>query len=323
MTRIEFDVADSGDTVLIPGYWREEPKVGLFMKELDIYNKDYPNQNQKLKIEVTNIKLQPYTGTVSVTNGSPNITGVGTYWNSGHVGAKFTVDSDGGVYTISLVNSPESITLSTNYTGTTSSGESYTIKTGVDKYQFDVVAQHHLTDEISGAIVNEQGSGVYNGTQNSSVVTGLAANTREVTVHVRLKGCYGTQENIYNGEGDFERCENKRYEISRYVKLYYYTNGAWQSVNTGPKWCRGGTWSDFTCTASSSYDITQIYIQSVYNNAIGDMYYYNSCTTSPGCGSPGYALTLSEWSFDSYSSELVGGSTPLAVGSVLWLAINK
>lgn len=60
------------------------------------------------------------TGTLTATNGSPTVTGSGTSFSSQVAfGDNLTLDS--GTYIVSTVNSDTSITLSSNYTGTTSS----------------------------------------------------------------------------------------------------------------------------------------------------------------------------------------------------------
>ena len=71
-------------------------------------------------------------GTVSINNGSPTVTGVGTTWTSSMVGevvAFGTTDyaSASVLYPILSVNSPTSITLGVNYSGSNLSGSSYVI----------------------------------------------------------------------------------------------------------------------------------------------------------------------------------------------------
>jgi hypothetical protein len=75
----------------------------------------------------------PYvnTGTVTVTNGSPIITGAGTNWLSevspGDV--FFLASASSSRYTVQSVDSDEQITLSANYAGITGSGKTYYILT--------------------------------------------------------------------------------------------------------------------------------------------------------------------------------------------------
>lgn len=70
------------------------------------------------------------TGTVTVTNGSPTVTGSGTSW-SGNVtaGSVFTVTGSGVPYIVGSVDSNTQITLTGNYAGTTLSGQSYSLTT--------------------------------------------------------------------------------------------------------------------------------------------------------------------------------------------------
>ncbi len=68
------------------------------------------------------------TGTVSVTNGSNVVTGVGTLWSSNiSVGNFFIKSGDVVGYTVASVISDTSITLTGNYSGTTSASSDYGI----------------------------------------------------------------------------------------------------------------------------------------------------------------------------------------------------
>jgi len=68
------------------------------------------------------------TGTVSVTNGSPVVTGSGTAWLTNvSIGDAFKLESENVVYSIASVDSDTQITLSTNYVGVTDSGLTYQI----------------------------------------------------------------------------------------------------------------------------------------------------------------------------------------------------
>ena len=66
------------------------------------------------------------TGTVSVTNGSPTVTGLGTSWNSLSTPLYFKIDADGSpVYEVASIDSDTQITLAGNYQGSTQSGLQY------------------------------------------------------------------------------------------------------------------------------------------------------------------------------------------------------
>ena len=68
------------------------------------------------------------TGTVSVTNGSPNVTGSGTTWLvNAYVGQLF-VSTDGVRYTVSSVTDNTHLVLTANYGGSTLSGQSYSFR---------------------------------------------------------------------------------------------------------------------------------------------------------------------------------------------------
>jgi hypothetical protein len=68
------------------------------------------------------------TGTISVTNGSTAVTGAGTAW----VGIVYIGDAlvapDGRNYEVASVNSNTSLTLATNYQGSTASAQAYAIQ---------------------------------------------------------------------------------------------------------------------------------------------------------------------------------------------------
>lgn len=68
------------------------------------------------------------TGTVTVTNGSPTVTGSGTTW-SGNVsaGACFTINNSNAIYFVGSVDSNTQITLTSNYAGANASAQSYTV----------------------------------------------------------------------------------------------------------------------------------------------------------------------------------------------------
>jgi hypothetical protein len=71
------------------------------------------------------------TGTATVTNGSPTVTGTNTLWLANvTAGNSFTVAGDGVMYDVASVDSDTQITLSAPYAGTTASGAVYAIGTG-------------------------------------------------------------------------------------------------------------------------------------------------------------------------------------------------
>jgi len=83
------------------------------------------------KVRLRDLSQPDYTaGTVSVTNGSPTITGSGTTFIPDMVGRWIQItppNGDGQWYQIMTYNSATSLTLDNNYTGITGSGLSFTI----------------------------------------------------------------------------------------------------------------------------------------------------------------------------------------------------
>lgn len=70
-------------------------------------------------------------GTVSITSGTASLTGSGTLWRTRRIAATQQVElprDSGDWYEIDSVNGDTSITLATNYTGTTLSGDNYSIR---------------------------------------------------------------------------------------------------------------------------------------------------------------------------------------------------
>ena len=74
---------------------------------------------------------QYLTGTATVTNNSPTVTGTNTLWLANvTAGDSFTVAGDGVMYDVASVDSDTQVTLSVPYAGTTASGAVYAIGTG-------------------------------------------------------------------------------------------------------------------------------------------------------------------------------------------------
>ena len=71
------------------------------------------------------------TGTATVTNNSPTVTGSGTLWLANvTAGDSFTVAGDGVMYDVASVDSDTQVTLSMAYAGVTAAGAVYAIGTG-------------------------------------------------------------------------------------------------------------------------------------------------------------------------------------------------
>jgi len=66
-------------------------------------------------------------GTITVTNGSPIVTGTGTNWTTALLDAVLQVTGDNTVYTVARVESATRLVLSRNYSGASRSGAQYSI----------------------------------------------------------------------------------------------------------------------------------------------------------------------------------------------------
>jgi hypothetical protein len=75
------------------------------------------------------ISLSPYyvTGTVDVTQDSDTVSGTDTVWTSSHVGWLFKVSGDDEYYEVTAVGGNTSLTLASNYIGSTATGSSYAL----------------------------------------------------------------------------------------------------------------------------------------------------------------------------------------------------
>ncbi len=80
------------------------------------------------------------TGTVSMTQGSNEVTGSGTSWTSAMAGRKFKITGESKTYKIRDVVSATALTLEDAYEGTTGSGKSYAIL-GATKAVFQTEGQ--------------------------------------------------------------------------------------------------------------------------------------------------------------------------------------
>lgn len=94
------------------------------------------------------------TGTVSVTNGSATVTGSGTSWAANLAAGDFIClrGLGKGYYEIQSVDSDTQITLTSNYAGTTESGQSYYAGGAVFKLLGDTIANG---DDAIGIIAQE------------------------------------------------------------------------------------------------------------------------------------------------------------------------
>jgi hypothetical protein len=100
------------------------------------------------------------TGTISVTNNSPTVTGSGTAWIANTAAGEAIYCPDGKFYEIASVNSDTGITLSGNYTGTSLSGQGYTILPS-QSFIRDLAAQAADLINSYADIANNAGAGKF------------------------------------------------------------------------------------------------------------------------------------------------------------------
>lgn len=94
------------------------------------------------------------TGTIALTNGSTAVVGTGTDFVAGAAVGESVVAPDGKVYEIAAVVSATSLTLGSNYLGTTASGQAYAIAP-TQSYIRDLAGQAAaLINTYSGLVTN-------------------------------------------------------------------------------------------------------------------------------------------------------------------------
>ncbi len=100
------------------------------------------------------------TGLVAVTNGNAAVTGTSTAWVANVLPGEAFVGPDGRIYEILSVNSNTSITLASNYLGTTQTGQAYNI---IPVRGIDRTNQNLLTDLITNyqSVVTGAGAGLF------------------------------------------------------------------------------------------------------------------------------------------------------------------
>lgn len=100
------------------------------------------------------------TGTGTFTNGSPAVTGSGTAWVANAAAGQGIVGPDGRTYEVLSVNSDTSLTLSTNYLGSTASGAAYLLVPTQD-YVRGLAAQVATLINDYSTVKNNAGAGKF------------------------------------------------------------------------------------------------------------------------------------------------------------------
>jgi hypothetical protein len=93
-------------------------------------------------------------GTVSLTNGSPIVSGVNTNWTNALVDAVFQAGGDTTVYTIVMVVSPTKLVLSRNYSGASRNGAQYGISRDKFGQLYSYLANLVAGGKNAGAMVD-------------------------------------------------------------------------------------------------------------------------------------------------------------------------
>ncbi len=127
-------------------------------------------------------------GTVNVTKGSNQITGVNTAWTSNMVGGVMSIGI--GVYTIQSVGSATSITLTVPYAGSNTNNQGYTMSYGGRNYSYTETATDTLASTTAG-LVNAINAGldpyvyaVFNNEYNRIILYSLLEGPASPTISV-------------------------------------------------------------------------------------------------------------------------------------------
>jgi hypothetical protein len=116
------------------------------------------------------------TGTVTVTNGSTIVTGVGTAWVANARVSEAFKGPDGQLYEIGAINADGQMTLASPYLGATAGGQSYVI-VPTQGYIRDLAAQAAALINQFADVVNGAGAGKFGpGTPAAPSIRGLADN---------------------------------------------------------------------------------------------------------------------------------------------------
>lgn len=122
------------------------------------------------------------TGTVAVTNGSATVTGTGTAWASRARPGMLLRGPNGVSMTIASVASDTSLTLTANYTGTTTSGAAYSLRQIRYQVGGTLSTETSRRDSLEALVTAMAGSAVY--VQGRWLVRAGAARVSEMTITV-------------------------------------------------------------------------------------------------------------------------------------------
>ncbi len=121
-------------------------------------------------------------GTISVVNGTPIVTGMGTNWTDELVGSVLQVAGDPTAYTIGMVVGPDKLVLSRAYTGSASTGATYAINQDDFGQLHDYLVHLVRGGTASGSMANRSlpipihSAGTIFVENNSPTVTGTGTN---------------------------------------------------------------------------------------------------------------------------------------------------
>lgn len=116
------------------------------------------------------------TGTATFTNGSAAVTGSGTAWVANAAAGQGIVGPDGRTYEVLSVNSDTSLTLSTNYQGSTSAGAAYLLVPTQD-FMRSLAAQVATLINDYSTVKNNAGAGKFGDGTLSQPGIAFAADT--------------------------------------------------------------------------------------------------------------------------------------------------
>lgn len=135
-----------GTVYILPGTYVLQKDInvpsGVFLEGVNRDN-TIIDCNLSFKINMSG-EVTYLTGTISITNGTTTVTGVGTTWTSDLIGNEIFLD--GYYYPILSITSTTELEISYSYDGTTLSGENYLIASLVRNPKLRNLTVHNATD---------------------------------------------------------------------------------------------------------------------------------------------------------------------------------
>jgi hypothetical protein len=231
-------------------------------------------------------------GTVAVTNGTATVTGTNTsFQGSGAIAGHSFIGPDGRDYEILTVTSNTSLTLATNYLGTTASGASYQINTGPDALGQTVYQR--VLDLISSLASTIAANTLFLGSPSNGATTGSVFAAR------------GTQAVLESASGFVLRLSRATSSHSTWLQFEDALTGVWRFGQLG-----GSSDLRIDRSIGGGFYATALAVSSTNGALSGQNASFVSMTLSGGlsANSASVAANLSSASFSTTGNATIGGT---------------